>query len=295
MHVSAFFGLFCIVNLWKKIGLKALGNYSGPFFSYSFSICLGENQKPSFLWFRDFGMCPGAPKPIMFICWDTGMPKINQEHPWNIFRSIRFRNVTNFELHNFDSFRKDGRRTIPTFCLMESWKSWIWDQYLPENMKWVVGNMGSLKLWNFTTTKPGDQETKKPRNFGTKKPNKEARNYETKTCYAFSSKATPAPLNIPTPTPAQHLESFFNFSNVVPGSLRTWLSLSVGYYFHSNQIAIQVVCVVVLIWFFSIDSMAPFNILASCKSERRAPNIDRIWLRTFFFSLRDSLACEDMN
>ena len=32
----------------EKIGLKALGNYSAPFGSYNFSICL-ENPKPSFL------------------------------------------------------------------------------------------------------------------------------------------------------------------------------------------------------------------------------------------------------
>ena len=40
-------------------------------------------------------------------------------------------------------------------------KSWIWDQHIPENMKWCFGNMGSLNLW---TLKPRNQETKKSRN-----------------------------------------------------------------------------------------------------------------------------------
>ena len=40
--------------------------------------------------------------------------------------------------------------------LIRSWKYWIWDQYLPENLKWAFGK--SLKF-----------ETKKPRNFETNK------------------------------------------------------------------------------------------------------------------------------
>ena len=56
---------------------------------------------------------------------------------------------------------------IQTICLMPSSKSWIWDQYLPENMKWTFGK--SLKLWNQETLKPRNQETLKPRNFENKK------------------------------------------------------------------------------------------------------------------------------
>ena len=42
-------------------------------------------------------------------------------------------------------------------------KSWIWDQYLPENMQWNSGNMRSLELWDFETLKPINFETKTPR------------------------------------------------------------------------------------------------------------------------------------
>ena len=55
----------------------------------------------------------------------------------------------------------------------KSWKSWVWDQYIPEDMKWHFGNMGALnletkKLWNQETSKPIHFETKKQQ---TKKPN----------------------------------------------------------------------------------------------------------------------------
>ena len=51
---------------------------------------------------------------------------------------------------------KDGRREIPTFLLIKSWTSWIWDQYLPENMKlkWKGGTF--LKPRN---NKPRNQDT----------------------------------------------------------------------------------------------------------------------------------------
>ena len=84
----------------------------------------------------------------------------------------------------FWNFEKDRCRKIPTIRLIYYWKSWIWDQYLPENMDWNLSNMGSLKLWSFETSRPGSQETFKkfeaeklwnqealtPRNFETDEP-----------------------------------------------------------------------------------------------------------------------------
>ena len=80
------------------------------------------------------------------------------------------------------------------------WKSWIWDQYLPESMESKFGDMepisvenskrffGSLNFRNFETKKPRNSETKKPRNQETKKP----RNQETKKPFLFSSKGIPS-------------------------------------------------------------------------------------------------------
>ena len=38
------------------------------------------------------------------------------------------------EIQKVDNVGKDGRRKIPTIRLIKSRKSWIWDQYLAENM-----------------------------------------------------------------------------------------------------------------------------------------------------------------
>ena len=82
------------------------------------------------------------------------------------------------------SVGNDRRRQIMNIRLKnscKSCKSWIWDQHLPENMKWQFGK--SLKLWHqetnnlwhqetkkLTTKKPLSQETKKPRNNNSEKP-----------------------------------------------------------------------------------------------------------------------------
>ena len=67
----------------------------------------------------------------------------------------------------------DGRRKIMKVCLKKPWKSWIWNQYLPEDMTWKFGNIGILRRWNFGTLEPRNQEpwnqvTLKPRNFETR-------------------------------------------------------------------------------------------------------------------------------
>ena len=76
---------------------------------------------------------------------------------------------------------------------IRSRKSWIWDQYLPGNMKLNVGNMGSISInkhgmdsWIFGTSELWNFETKTPRNFDTKKP----RNQET---FLFSSEGIQYP------------------------------------------------------------------------------------------------------
>ena len=55
-------------------------------------------------------------------------------------------------IHNFENVRKDGDRNMMKIRLTPSWKSWIWNQYLPEN---VNGNL-VIELRN--------QETKQLRN-----------------------------------------------------------------------------------------------------------------------------------
>ena len=91
-------------------------------------------------------------------------------------------------IYHFENVGKDGRRRMPTIRLIQSWKSWIWDQSLPENMRWEFGK--PLKLWIFETKKLQNQETKtlwsqgtlKTRNQENKKQqndNQETKNQET--------------------------------------------------------------------------------------------------------------------
>ena len=44
MHLLSFLGHFCCTFM-EIIGLKSPGNYSGPFWSYNFSICLWDNPQ----------------------------------------------------------------------------------------------------------------------------------------------------------------------------------------------------------------------------------------------------------
>ena len=134
---------------------------------------MGESSNPSFLWFRDLWTCPWLPKPIILIIFgDTRTPKEHQKISSYIFKKYIFANLENLEIHIALQLWKDGRRQISKIRLIKSWKSWIWDQYLPRNMKWTFGNMvpisfkniqGFSKLWN--------QETRSMKwNFGNRVP-----------------------------------------------------------------------------------------------------------------------------
>ena len=74
------------------------------------------------------------------------------------------------------------------------WEYWIWDQYLPENMKWNFGKVGSISpknitwmvfdVWNVGTANLLNFENKKPKTQETKhqEPNtkQEAKNQQNK-------------------------------------------------------------------------------------------------------------------
>ena len=117
--------------------------------------------------------------------WIHQITHIIQESYQIISENILLRVLEILEVGNFENFGKAERQTILTIRLIDSWRSWIWDQYFSKNIKWKFGNMGSsssknirylLKLWDSETKKPRNQETKTPSNYETKKP----RNQETK-------------------------------------------------------------------------------------------------------------------
>ena len=59
--------------------------------------------------------------------------------------SILLGNLEILWIESFICFGKDRGRQIPKIRLFFG-KPWIWDKYLPNNMKWKFGNMGSLSI-----------------------------------------------------------------------------------------------------------------------------------------------------
>ena len=118
---------------------------------------MGEPWNPSFSWFGDFRTCP-LPKPIIFILGDTRILQISQEYIPNYFQ-YEFRKSQNFGALTIWKLCKRRVPGIMKIRFKISWRSWIWDQYLPESMKLNFGNMGSVsskstlgrnwKLWDF--------------------------------------------------------------------------------------------------------------------------------------------------
>ena len=151
----------CMVIYGKDIAKSSVELFC--FILDCFSICLWERPKTHHVY--DFGISvrvPAPPNHYDLFLETPGYFKSAKKIP-NQFEKMR--NLQMRAIQDFKMFGNGGRREIMKILLRNSWKSRIWDQDLPENMKWIVGNMGSLKLWN--------QEIKKPRNFETKKPRKQ--------------------------------------------------------------------------------------------------------------------------
>ena len=80
----------------------------------------------------DFWMCPDPPKPTISIFGDTRIPKKIKKIQTLFYM---FGNFTSLEIRFFDNVGKGGRREMLKIRVIKYCKSWICDQYLPENMK----------------------------------------------------------------------------------------------------------------------------------------------------------------
>ena len=138
----------CQWFVWHYFGkdmFKSSVKVCGP---QKIGLVMGETENPSFLWFRDCWTCPWAPKPIMFNFGDTKLLQIIQG------RSGSFSNILFLEVHKYwNSFvlgnvGKTHADTILKIHLTCSWNSGIWDQYLPENMNWKLGNVKYMEISN---------------------------------------------------------------------------------------------------------------------------------------------------
>ena len=122
---------------------------------------------PRFNDFHDFWICGTPGSPYLWI-WIYQITQKNLRNPnyfwkysfWNVpsgtLKSLKFGSLKILEFQMFVFFWipkqncwKARVPKIPTIRLINSWTSWILDQYLPWNMKWKFGNLGILELWNF--------------------------------------------------------------------------------------------------------------------------------------------------
>ena len=137
----------------------------------TFRFAHGRAPKPSFLWFRDFGTCPRAPKPIILSLETPGdVNKIkkllgtkNQNHKsWNV--GNMFSQISNRQApKNPDA---PSNKILQIFDMMS---------ISIKIMKWKFGNWAKFSTTGkdvliFETKKPRNAQTKKPRLQESKKP-----------------------------------------------------------------------------------------------------------------------------
>ena len=175
------------VNIMKGIARKLRRIVLLHFGLITFRSHYWKTLNPSCSWFRDFRTWPWAAKPILLIFWRHHDIITHPRKNTNRFWEILFVEISNCWKSKMILFGRDGRRELSTIRLINSWRSWIWEQYLPEDMKWKIGDLGwissdhikwfsklwkfeTLELWNQETLKPRNQETKRPRNQETKNP-----------------------------------------------------------------------------------------------------------------------------
>ena len=140
---------------------------------------MGEPHTPHFYVFGDLlDVSPSRKANIMYLLETPGYLKTIKKNFPNMFANYGVYKSQNFETPECWHCSKRRAPKIPTICRTTSWKYWIWDPYLSENIKCTFGK--SLELWNFETMKPRIFETKKSRNLKSLKPrNQKSRNRET--------------------------------------------------------------------------------------------------------------------
>ena len=130
-------GLF-LWYFYGKICLKTAANYSASFWSYNFRFAYGRTLKPSLSWFPDFRTCLFLQNQLSFSLERPGYHNTSKKTPESCSKNICLK-IRKWISKIWQFWKKGGRRTIRSINLINSWKSWIWDQYLPENAKWTFG------------------------------------------------------------------------------------------------------------------------------------------------------------
>ena len=136
-HVeSTFCMFFCCGKFKEMIGLKAPANYSAPFWTCNFSICLCLN--PKLLLSVISELLDGPSRSITNYCYLWRHQDTSQNIKKQTLNVFAFSVVPQFpECNLLTFFGKTGARKSPPNHLMKSWISWIWDHN---------GNMDQLSL-----------------------------------------------------------------------------------------------------------------------------------------------------
>ena len=123
------------------IGSKARGNYYASIWYNQIMILLWENPTTFISMISGFlNLSPSPQTNSFFIFVDPRtLQKTKTGNTYAFLSNLIFINLGILETHHFVNFGKGGHRTIPTIRQIKSRKSWIWDRYLPENMKWKFG------------------------------------------------------------------------------------------------------------------------------------------------------------
>ena len=100
---------------------------------------MGEPQNQHFYDLGIFARVPDPPNQLSLFL-ETPEYLKNKEKPLGSFNKYYVINLEILETYLFDNFRKGGHRKMK-IRLTKSWKSWMWDQYLPENMKLKFGKL----------------------------------------------------------------------------------------------------------------------------------------------------------
>ena len=138
------FGNFYRV-LWKRYAQKLCNIVLLQFELITFRFHYWNTLKPIIFMISGFSDVSLSPKTIHFYLWRDQIPPNKSRNPKSFFGNIISLNITIWVSKMLKLVEKAGagNHADPSNCF---WKSCIWDQYLPENMKREFCNMVSLNL-----------------------------------------------------------------------------------------------------------------------------------------------------
>ena len=126
-----------MVNLWKRYGQKVRSIILLHWGLVTFRFAYGRDRTLFIFMISGFMDVSPSPQTNIMYLWN---PQDTSNNPRNPKSCSKKHLLEIMEIQHCCIFAKDGHRTIPAIRLINSRKSWIWDGYLSENMKWQFCN-----------------------------------------------------------------------------------------------------------------------------------------------------------